>query len=86
MNLAGLSLLGEGRLDHTEPMVFSASDTCDVGNDFGSPVTDDYPAVVKSSPELNWAVIDVDKNSSIFIASSRQQRPNTARRNWQHSG
>src|SRR4029450_11609490 len=26
---------GEGRVDQTEPMVFSADETCDVGNEFG---------------------------------------------------
>jgi hypothetical protein len=35
---------GEGRVDQTEPIVFSADETCDVGNEFGSPVTYDYPA------------------------------------------
>ena len=28
---------GEGRVEQTEPMVFSADETCDVGNEFGSP-------------------------------------------------
>ena len=31
--------VGEGRVEQTEPMVFSADETCDVGNEFGSPVT-----------------------------------------------
>jgi hypothetical protein len=48
----GLSLLEEDRVDHTEPMVFSADETCDVGNDFGSPVTDGYPAEKRFSDHL----------------------------------
>ena len=34
---------GEGRVEETEPMQFSADETCDSGNDFGSPVTPDFP-------------------------------------------
>ena len=54
---------GEGRVEHTEPMVFSADETCDVGDDFGSPVTYDYPADKKFSGEVNWVEIDVDKDA-----------------------
>ena len=34
---------GSGRIDRTEAFLFSADETLDVGNEFGSPVTDDYP-------------------------------------------
>ena len=33
--------VGEGRVDATVPMVFSADETADVGTDAGTPVTDD---------------------------------------------
>ena len=33
---------GEGRVDGTEPMIFSADETTDVGTDGGTPVSDDY--------------------------------------------
>ncbi len=33
---------GEGRVEGTVPMVFSADETCDVGSDTASPVSDDY--------------------------------------------
>ena len=33
--------VGEGRVDATVPMVFSADETTDVGSDTGTPVTDD---------------------------------------------
>lgn len=32
-----------GRVDHTEPGRFSAEETCDLGVDLGSAVSDDYP-------------------------------------------
>jgi arylsulfatase len=38
------SLVGEGRVDGTEAMIFSGDETTDVGADTGTPVSDDYPA------------------------------------------
>ncbi len=70
---------GEGRVDHTEPMVFSADETCDVGDDFGSPVTYDYPAEKKFSGEVNWVEIDVDKDAvSVDHLITPEQRLNLA--------
>lgn len=34
--------VAEGRLERTVPLVFSLDETCDVGHDSGSPVSDDY--------------------------------------------
>jgi arylsulfatase A-like enzyme len=36
--------VAEGRIDRTQPMVFSADDTADVGEDDGTPVTENYKA------------------------------------------
>jgi arylsulfatase A-like enzyme len=55
--------VGEGRVDQTEPFIFSADETCDVGNEFGSPVTYDYPTCKKFSGEVNWVEIDVGKDA-----------------------
>jgi arylsulfatase len=52
--------VGSGRVDQAEPLVLSADETCDVGNEYPSPVTPDYGAK-KSSGEVNWVEIDVDK-------------------------
>ena len=57
---------GEGRVDQTEPFVFSADETLDVGNEFGSPVTPDYPTPKKFNGEVNWVEIDVDKDAEDF--------------------
>lgn len=55
---------GEGRVEQTEPMVFSADETCDVGFEAGSPVTDDYPTAGGwFSGEVNWVEIAVDKDA-----------------------
>ena len=34
--------VGDGRIDQTEPQIFSADETCDIGTEYGSPVTTDY--------------------------------------------
>ena len=55
--------IGEGRVDQTEPFVFSADETLDIGDEFGSPVTPDYPRHRKFTGEVNWIQIDVDKDA-----------------------
>ena len=71
---------GEGRVDRTEPFVFSADETCDVGNDFGSAVTSDYPASKKFSGEVNWVEIDLGKDSvNLDHLISPEQRLHLAR-------
>jgi arylsulfatase A-like enzyme len=55
---------GEGRVERTEPIVFSADETCDVGFEAGSPVTYDYPTPHgKFSGEVNWVQIDVGQDA-----------------------
>ncbi len=56
--------VGEGRVDMTEPMVFSADETCDVGFQAGSPSSTDYgPRNNEFSGEVNWVEIDVGKGA-----------------------
>ncbi len=55
---------GQGRVDQTEPMVFSADETLDVGFEAGSPVTYDYPkGETKFSGEVNWVEIDLGSDA-----------------------
>ena len=68
---------GEGRVDQTEPFVFSADETCDIGDEFGSPVTSDYPSRKKFNGEVNWVQLDVDKDAEDpdhFIAPEERLR------------
>jgi len=53
---------GKGRVEQTEPYVFSADETLDIGNETGSPVTDDY-VTRNFTGEVNWVQIDVDKDA-----------------------
>jgi arylsulfatase len=50
--------VGDGRIDQTEAFLFSADETCDVGDEYGSPVTTDC-SVTKFTGEVNWVEIDL---------------------------
>ena len=56
--------VGEGRVDQTEPFVFSADETCDVGFQAGTPSSTDYgPRGNGFSGEVNWVEIDLGKDA-----------------------
>ena len=51
---------GEGRVEGTVPMVFSADETCDVGSDTASPVSDDYTSAgSRFTGTVEWVQIDL---------------------------
>ena len=51
---------GEGRIDGTVPMIFSADETADIGRDTASPVSDDYTGETSIfSGIVNWVQIDL---------------------------
>jgi arylsulfatase A-like enzyme len=53
--------VGEGRVDGTVPMVFSADETTDVGSDTATPVSDDYgPRDSAFTGTVRWVQIDLD--------------------------
>ena len=52
--------VGEGRVEATQPMAFSADETLDIGTDSGTPVTDDLsPAEVSYDGQVRWVEIDL---------------------------
>ncbi|MET0608040.1 MAG: arylsulfatase, partial [Gaiellaceae bacterium] len=56
--------VGQGRVEGTVPLVFSADETADVGRDTASPVSDDYDG--KSSVftgTVNWVQIDLGEDA-----------------------
>jgi arylsulfatase len=54
--------VGEGRVEGTIPMVFSADETCDLGSDTASPVSDEYtPQTSVFTGAVNWVQIDIDE-------------------------
>jgi arylsulfatase len=55
--------VGQGRVEQTVPFVFSADETCDIGDEFGSPVTYDYPSTKKFTGDVNWVEFDVGEDA-----------------------
>jgi arylsulfatase len=57
--------VGEGRIDATVPVVFSADETTDVGSDTATPVSDDYgPRDSAFTGRVVWVQIDVDASAA----------------------
>jgi arylsulfatase len=53
--------VGEGRVDGTVPMGFSAEETTDVGSDTATPVSDDYgPKDSGFTGSVRWVQLDID--------------------------
>jgi arylsulfatase len=68
--------IGQGRVEQTEPALFSADETCDVGDEFGSPVTSDYGAR-KFNGVVKWVEIDLGadaKNADHMISPEERLR------------
>jgi arylsulfatase len=55
--------VGEGRVDATAAMIFSADDTCDVGREGGALVSPEYGRENHFSGEIEWVQIDVDESA-----------------------
>jgi hypothetical protein len=55
---------GEGRVERTEPMVFSGDDKTDVGTDRGTPVSDDYTSANGTfNGRIEWVQIDLGEDA-----------------------
>jgi arylsulfatase len=56
--------VGEGRIDASVPMVFSADETADVGCDNSSPVSDDYTQQTSAfTGTVAWVQLDIDESA-----------------------
>jgi arylsulfatase A-like enzyme len=66
--------VGEGRVEITVPMGFSADETCDVGKGTGSAVSPDYdPRDNEFSGEVNWVQIDLEKDDHDHLISPEER-------------
>ncbi|MBW0014877.1 arylsulfatase [Mycobacterium sp.] len=66
--------VGQGRVEITQPMAFSADEACDVGADTGSPASPDYGASGnKFTGEIEWVQIDIggDGHDHLIKAADR---------------
>lgn len=56
--------VGSGRVDVTQPMMYSADEACDVGVDTGSPCSPDYgPTGNKFTGQIAWGQLDIGDDS-----------------------
>jgi arylsulfatase A-like enzyme len=66
--------VGEGRVETTVPMAFSADETCDVGKGTGSAVSPDYDAKDNAfSGAVNWVQIDLEKDDHDHMISPEER-------------
>ena len=73
--------VGTGRVQMTQPMVFSADETTDIGYESGTTVTPDYtPATSRFTGRINWVQIDLgDDDNDHFIEPEERLRIAMAR-------
>jgi arylsulfatase A-like enzyme len=74
--------VGSGRIGATQPMIFSADETTDIGYESGTPVTDDYTTrSSRFTGKIRWVQIDlgdddhdhfIDDDERLRIAMARQ--------------
>lgn len=66
--------VGEGRVDATVPMVFSADETTDLGVDTASPVSDDYtPVQSVFNGTIAWVRIDLGDDDHGHLITPEQR-------------
>jgi hypothetical protein len=62
--------VGTGRVERTEPMIFSGGEACDVGADSGSPASPDYgPTGNKFSGVIEWVQLDIGDDDHDHLIS-----------------
>ena len=72
--------VGEGRIDATVPMIYSADETCDVGSDTGTTVSEDYTsATSRFTGTVHWVQLDIgDDDHDHLISPEDRMRVATA--------
>jgi arylsulfatase len=66
--------VGAGRVAATMPNIFSPDETCDVGREFGSPVSPDYgPKDNAFSGAVSWVQIDLEGNDHDHLVSPEER-------------
>jgi arylsulfatase len=72
--------VGEGRIDATVPMIYSGDETCDVGRDTGTPVSEDYTGATSHfTGRVNWVRLDIgDDDHDHLISPEDRMRVATA--------
>jgi arylsulfatase len=65
---------GAGRVAATVPMLYSADETCDLGSDTGTPVSDDYTSESSFfTGTINWVQLDAGKDDHDHLISPEER-------------
>jgi len=60
--------VGRGRIEHTQPVAFSAEEAVDIGCETGSRVTDDFPVRgSRFNGRIHWVQLDVGKDNQSHL-------------------
>ncbi len=66
--------VGTGRVEATQPMIFSADETTDIGYESGTAVTPDYTAhSSKFTGKIHWVQLDVGKDNHDHLISPEER-------------
>jgi arylsulfatase A-like enzyme len=66
--------VGEDHIQATVPMIFSADETCDLGSDTGSQVSDDYTAdESRFTGTINWVQLDAGNDDHNHLITPEQR-------------
>jgi hypothetical protein len=65
---------GEGRVEVTVPMIFSGDETLDIGEDTGSPVSDDYTSEEsRFTGTVDWVQLDIGEDDHDHLISPEER-------------
>ena len=68
------SKVGEGRVEATVPMIYSGDETCDLGSDTGTPVSDDYTRESSAfTGTINWVQLDAGDDDHDHLISPEER-------------
>jgi arylsulfatase len=66
--------VGNGRVEATQPMIFSADETTDIGYESGTPVSPDYSAhSSKFTGKIHWVQLDVGKDDHDHLITPEER-------------
>ena len=65
---------GDGRINATVPMIYSADETCDVGSDSGTPVSEDYASESsRFSGTVKWVELEIGDDSHDHLVTPEER-------------
>jgi arylsulfatase len=65
--------VGDGRINATVPMIYSGDETCDVGCDTGTPVSEDYTGTTsRFTGTVNWVELEIGNDSHDHLISAEE--------------